>query len=893
MAPQPHTTHPLTSNWKFQHLDDPPSQWQSIPHLPSDAHTELINSNCLPHPFLDLNELTTSWVADQTWVYRLCFPTPSHHQNPNAAAIIDLVFEGLDTFATITLNGKVIKKTDNMFVSWRVNINDFLLKEQEENVLDITFENAHERGLEMVKDHPEHDFIVHQTGVSRGPVRKAQYHWGWDWGPILMTCGPWRPVRMEVYEGRIEEVVLDYDVDLTDGVESPEVEVGVRVGIVGRVGWVRADVIFEGRTVVAFRGEQGQLAKKKGGNLETWEYSTSMVKLEDPKLWWPRGYGAQNLYDVQVRIFDKEGGMVLAEHNHKVGFRKTELIQESDGYGQSFYFRVNDIDIFAAGSNWIPADSFLSQITPQQYRDWIQNAVVDGNHNMIRVWGGGVYEHDAFYDACDELGILVWQDFMFACASYPTYPEFLESIEVEARQNVQRLRSRPSIVLWCGSNEDYQIQERYQLDNDRSDSDPESWLKSSFPARYIYEELLPAIVREESPRPNTLVYHPCSPFGNGASTTLKVDPTVGDIHQWSLWHGEARPFQCLPEMGGRFVSEFGMEAYPHFETVQKFITDPKDLYPGSKTLDFHNKAIGYERRLLTYLGENYRLVYDIKGFIHLTQILQADSMAIAYKSWRRDWQTQGGKGRKCGGVLVWQLNDCWPTISWAVVDYYGVKKPAWYAIKRALAPVAVGVSRKFWDWTTRPADDLWKRDTGHADPTLSTKKVVYDVWISSDGTLHQPKVKIEGTVKTRFISVATGKDILFDKPALKVVLIEPNGVTNVSLNSEINWEGKQEEPIVACVSLCINEQKVSSDISWPDPIKYLDLSERGLRFEYLEDNHVQISTEKPVKGFVFAEKEGVKLSDNGFDVIPGEPVVVKVEGTKAQELEWTFVGQDQ
>ncbi|KAK0702866.1 glycoside hydrolase superfamily [Apiosordaria backusii] len=893
MPPQPHTTHLLTSSWKFQRQGD--SQWQSVPHLPSDVHTELINSNLLPHPFLDLNELTTSWVAEQTWVYRLVFPTPAEAtQNPDA--VIDLVFEGLDTFTAITLNGKIIKKTDNMFVSWRVNINEFLLrgstKEKEENVLDITFHNARERGLQLVKDHPEHQFIVHQTEVSRGPVRKAQYHWGWDWGPILMTCGPWRPVRMEVYESMIQEVVVNHDVDLTDGGERPKVEVGVRVGIVGAAGWVEVDAVFEGRTVVAFRGEQGRLVQN-GTDPGAWEYSTPMVRLEGPKLWWPRGYGAQNLYDVRVRIFDKEGGSVLAEHNQKIGFRKAELIQESDEYGQSFYFRINDVDVFAAGSNWIPADSFLSQVTPERYRDWIQNAVADGNQNMIRVWGGGVYEPDAFYDACDELGILVWQDFMFACASYPTYPEFLESVEMEARHNVQRLRNHPSIVLWCGSNEDYQIQERYQLDNDRSDMDPESWLKSSFPARYIYEQLLPAVVMEESPSPNTLLYHLCSPFGNGASTTLKVDPTVGDIHQWNLWHGDAKPFQRLPEMGGRFVSEFGMEAYPHFETVQKFVTDPKELYPGSKTLDFHNKAIGYERRLLTYLGENYRLVYDIKGFIHLTQILQADSMATAYKSWRRDWQTQGGKARKCGGVLVWQLNDCWPTISWAVVDYYGVKKPAWYAIKQALAPIAVGVSRKFWDWTTRPADQLWKRDTGHADPTLSTRKVVYDVWVSSDGTLHQQRDKIEGTVKIRCISIATGKDILFDSSASRTVLIEPNRVTNVSLSSEINWERQQEEPIVVCVTLWIDGQKVSSDISWPDPLKYLDLSERGLHVEYIGHDQVRISAEKPVKGFVFSEKEAVKLSDNGFDVLPGEPVVVKVEGAKAQELEWTFVGQGQ
>jgi beta-mannosidase len=502
-----------------------------------------------------------------------------------------------------------------------------------------------------------------------------------------------------------------------------------------------------------------------------------------------------------------------------------------------------------------------------------------------------VYEQDAFYTACDELGILVWQDFMFACASYPAYPDFLSSLATEARQNVRRIRHHPSVVLWCGNNEDYQLIERYNLEyNFESDKDPESWLRSTFPARYIYEHLLPEIVRAECPA-GTAVYHPGSPWGDGRSTTLQVDPTVGDIHQWDLWNGEARPWQRLPEMGGRFVSEFGMVAYPHTDTIRRFVADPRERYPGSRTMDFHNKAVTHERRLLAYVGENFRLDSALDGFAHLTQVLQADALGMGYKAWRRHWSgsqgEEGGGARRCGGVLVWQLNDCWPVVSWAIVDYHLVKKSAYYAIKRALAPLAVGVTRKFHDWTTRPADALWKRNTGHVDPRRALTEMEFDVWVSSS---RLGPVKV--TVTVRFISIRTGKDVR--ESIQREVEVQPNGCTEVLVGCKFNW-GKTTaetlEHVVIHASLRADGAQVSTDTSWPDPLKYLDFSDRGVEVKHVSPDLVEISAEKPVKGFVFSERQGTKLSDNGFDLVPGdEPKRVQVEGAIA-ELAWTFVGR--
>ncbi|KAK3331893.1 glycoside hydrolase family 2 protein [Cercophora scortea] len=908
-----HIVQQLSSGWELkEHGTDEHEPWLPVEHVPSEVHVELMRHGKIPDPFVDLNELAARWVADRTWHYR------THFKGGGVGGVeVDLVFEGLDTFATVTLNGHVVLRSENMFVEHRVSVGHLLKFEPDgdgdgdQNRLEIVFEPARRRGLELVGAHPEHDFIVHQTEVSRGPVRKVQSHWGWDWGPILLTCGPWKPIRLETYAGRIEDIKVDYRLDMAQ--ETPVVDIGISARLVGPATRVDVSLYFQGRQVLGFVGHRDSKSAPSSAAPGPWEFTSARFELKEPQLWWPRGYGAQNLYELRVRSsivrgLDTEGltrADVLAEERLTVGFRNAELVQERDSHGQSFYFRINGVDVFAGGSCWIPADSLLSRMTLERYRDWVQ-VLADGNQTMVRIWGGGIYESDAFYDACDELGVLVWQDFLFACASYPTYPAFLASVETEARQNTRRLRHHPSLVAWCGNNEDYQLIERYGLEyRFDDDKDPQSWLRSSFPARYIYEHLLPAIVSDESPGS---IYHPGSPWGDGNSTTLKVDATVGDVHQWNVWHGDMKPYQTLPDMGGRFVSEFGMEAYPHLDTIRHFATSPGEQYPGSMTMDFHNKAVGHERRLLAYLGENFRLKHDLAAFTHLTQVMQADAVAWAYKSWRRRWGRPGS--RRCGGVLVWQLNDCWPTVSWAIVDYFMVKKPAYYAVKRAMAPISVSVARRFHDWTTRPADSLWRRDTGHVDPTRALTDMTFDVWASSSR-------RGRARLVVRFISVETGQDV---RPRMeRQVAIQPNSCTDVLVNCQPECcvpraeEAADLGPFIIHASLESADSDMesadddgelwtASDTSWTDPIKYLDFSgDRGVRVEHIARNLVQVSAAKPVKGFVFAERQGVRLSDNGFDVIPGEKprrVTIERDGDGDGDDDddfllrhWTFVGQ--
>jgi beta-mannosidase len=476
---------------------------------------------------------------------------------------------------------------------------------------------------------------------------------------------------------------------------------------------------------------------------------------------------------------------------------------------------------------------------------------------LLRVWGGGIYEDDAFYSACDELGILVWQDFMFACGNYPCFPSFLDSVRQEAVLNVRRLRHHPSLVIFAGNNEDYQVAEAAGLTYNYADKNPENWLKTDFPARYIYEFLLPDIIQAECP---DIPYHPGSPWGDGKRTS---DPTIGDLHQWNVWHGTQEKYQIYPSLGGRFNSEFGMEAFPHLETIKSFVEDEKDLYPQSKLMDFHNKAAGHERRIATYLIENVRTATELMPYIHLTQLIQAEALAYGYRGWRKQW----GQDRRCGGALVWQLNDCWPTISWSICDYYQRRKPAYYAMARCLAPLTVGVNREHFDWSV-----------SHAREPSLTK---WEVWGVSS-RLEDVTVDVE----IQFWSVEDGIEIK-ERVTRQSMLLAANGTTSVA-EGVINNE--KEVPHVLAVKMFLHGVVVARDMDWPQPLKYLSFPKRNVRVE-VRGEAMYVSAERPVKCLVFEEREGCSLSDSALDLAPGDEQVIHMKGMRDGDrpLRWTFL----
>lgn len=670
---------------------------------------------------------------------------------------------------------------------------------------------------------------------------------GWDWGPALLTCGPWRPVYIEVYESRISD--LQVDTEIPESLDSAKLTVSVATE--GPASKVTVQVSLAGKEVAS------KSVEVKDG------VAVAELNVDKPELWYPVRYGGQPLYTVKATLSD---GDDVDTCSKKVGLRRALLIQRplKEQPGTSFFFEVNGVPVFCGGSNWIPADNFIPRITPQKYRDWLQ-LVADGNQFMVRVWGGGIYEEDAFYSACDELGLLVWQDFMFGCGNYPAWPELLASIRREAEANVRRLRHHPCIVIWAGNNEDYQFAESYSLTYDLADKDPDSWLQTNFPARYIYEKLLPDVCAELCPR---TPYHFGSPYG-GVDTR---DPTVGDIHQWNVWHGTQERYQDFDALSGRFVSEFGMQALPCVKTIESFLPlgkDDPDRYAQSRTLDHHNKAAGHERRLALYLVEN--MCYSpnpLEQYVYATQLMQAECLASAYRLWKRQWK---GPGREyCAGALVWQINDCWPVTSWAIADFYLRPKMAYFTVRREMAPLSVGITRKE---HKRPKDKYTRADI--------TVTHTVEVWGSNLGL--DDLTGLQCVV--RAWDVETGR-MTFDEVKDADLVLPANRSTEIT-SLDVPGDAPAIQTVVAAyVVEKASGKQLARYVNWPEPLKYLRLQRpTKLRAELVHGGQgeggavVEVDAEVPVKGLVLeSDEEGVKFTDNLVDVVPGETLRIAVHG---------------
>ncbi|KAI5859639.1 glycoside hydrolase family 2 protein [Durotheca rogersii] len=846
----PRTVVPIDKNWEFKQAGKEDSNFLPVAQFPTNVHLDLLANKLIPDPFIGKNELEVQWVGEAAWIYRTTFASPAVGSTAKAV----LAFDGLDTFATVVLNGKTILESENMFIPERVDVTADLKKDDTENELVITFDSAYLRGWKLVEKYPDHKWSCWNGDNSRLAVRKSQYHWGWDWGPALLTCGPWRPINLDVYESRLSD--LWFDIDVTDSLKSATVT--THASVEGEASKVRFDISLNGTSVASQTVDAG---------------SSVTFAIPNPELWYPVGYGKQPLYTITATL--QEDSQDVDGVSKKVGLRKAELIQRplTGEPGKSFFFQVNGIPIFCGGSDWIPADNFVPRITRERYYDWVK-LVADGNQVMIRVWGGGIYEEQAFYDACDEFGILVWQDFMFGCGNYPGWPELLASIKREAEENVKLLRHHPSIVIWAGNNEDYQVAESLKLTWDKESTDSESWLKTDFPARYIYEKILPDACRELCP---AVYYHPGSPWG-GVDTR---DPTIGDIHQWNVWHGSQEKYQNFDKLVGRFVSEFGMEAFPSVRTIDAFLPlgrDDPDRYPQSSTVDFHNKADGHERRIALYLVENMRYAPDpLEQFVYCTQLMQGECLASAYRLWRRQWK---GPGREyCAGALVWQINDCWPVTSWAICDYYLRPKLAYFTVRRELAPVTVGIARRE---HRKPRDNYTRVNIDVS--------VRVEVWASSLLPTADAG-PVDCVVRTW--DVETGRETHVATVARRLSL-PPNRSTEIA-EFDVPEPLRDSDGIGAArtvVAAYLIPSTTDSDdvaqplaryVNWPEPLKYLHLARpTQLRAELSADRAAAlVSAEVPVKGVALeCEDESVVFEDNLIDIVPGETVRVGVRGAR-------------
>lgn len=623
---------PLTEGWTLRY------DGRTLPAaVPGCVHTDLLAAGVIPDPFLGRNETEVAWVGRREWTYETELPTAS---GPAVTASgshgheqTDLVFEGLDTAAEIVLDGRLLGRVRNMHRSYRFDVTGMSGR------LAVRFASAYTEA-EAVRDR-----LGDRPNAYPEPfpfLRKMACSFGWDWGPTLVTAGIWRPVRLEHWStariARVRPLVTVEDgvgrVELAVEVERARVEADLTLE--ARIGDVRVSAPLDGTS------------------------GTVRLEVPDAALWWPRGYGEQPLYEVELTL--THDGTPLDVWRRRVGFRTVELDRSADAHGTGFTLAVNGTRLFARGVNWIPDDVFPSRITRERYRERLTQAA-DAGVDLVRVWGGGIYESEDFYDACDELGLLVWQDFPFACAAYPEEQPLRGEVEAEARENVVRLMPHPSLVLWNGNNEnlwgfrDWGWEERLA---------GESWGEG------YYLGVLPRVVAELDP---TRPYTPGSPW-SGSWDHHPNDPAHGTHHSWEVWN--RRDYAEYRANVPRFVAEFGWQAPPAYATLRRALPG-EELAPDSPGMLHHQKAEDGNGKLERGLARHFPLPEgDFDRWHYLTQVNQARAVAAGIEHWRSHWPV-------CAGTIVWQLNDCWPVTSWAAIDGDGRPKPLYHELRRLYA----------------------------------------------------------------------------------------------------------------------------------------------------------------------------------------------------------------
>ena len=657
---------PLTGKWQFQQVGA--EDWLPA-NVPGSVHTDLMASGRIPDPFVADNEKRVQWIAESDWVYRTNFICTDELLSDEK---VFLVCEGLDTLATVVLNGHVLGRTDNMFRRYEWELKS-LLNAQGVNDLTITFSSP-------VKYAAEKQAIRPLPGVSQAipgapHLRKAPCQFGWDWGPQLPPIGVWKDIRLEGYsEARLSEIHLRQH--HANGQVAVEVQVSVQR-------WDKAPLA----AIVRITAPDGETLEKEVA-IPARDEVIVKVPISRPELWWPNGYGAQPLYQVEVSLVSagSSGAGPLDLRSYQLGLRKIELRQQEDQWGRSFVFVVNDIPIFAKGSNWIPADSFPTRITDAALEGLIRSAA-ETHQNMLRVWGGGFYEEERFYDLCDRYGILVWQEFIFSCSVYPLdVPAFLENIRMEVVENVRRLRHRASLALWCGNNE---MEWGWADWNWKS---PELQdLKSAYDQ--FFHHTLPAWCRAEDPDHS---YWPSSP----SSDTPFKDPNgqrQGDAHYWDVWHGR-KPFTSYRDQYPRFMSEFGFQALPPLATIRTY-ADEVDWNMTSYIMEMHQKNASGNSIMVGQMLDTFRLPKDFTSLVYLSLALQAEGIRYGVEHWRRHPD-------RVAGILYWQLNDCWPVASWSSLDYFGRWKALHYAARRFYAPLMLSIEDKSPEQAVYVSNDL-------------------------------------------------------------------------------------------------------------------------------------------------------------------------------------------
>jgi beta-mannosidase len=754
--------------------------------LPGDGITALHAAGVIPDPYWGRNEYDLRWISERDWIATRHF---THDGTP-----CDLVIEGLDTVAEIRLNGVTVLTAANAFRRWRVDTAGLI--RQGDNAISITFRSPVAEGAARQARLPF--FVPWHEGNCPIPngntLRKPQCDFGWDWNIALAPFGIWGGIRLEPQADRIADVIV------TQTHEARTVTVTVEV---------RGDVTGPADTTVTLCGVTASAPLRHG-------VAHVVLRVEDPALWWPVGLGAQVLHDLVVTLGS-------ARATRRIGLRDLRLVSEPDAAGRSFGFRVNGHDTFARGANWIPADALHGRITPEGVRDLLQSAV-DAGMNMIRIWGGGRYEPDWFYDLCDEMGLMVWQDFMFACNLYPSTPDFLADVAAEVRDVVARLNHHACIALWCGDNEligalgwfdvSRKDRDRYLVSYDRLNRTVEDGLRAVLPQANWWPS---------SPSPGVLA------FGDAWH-----DDSSGDMHFWSVWH-EGRDFDHYRDVAPRFCSEFGFQSYPSMDVIRSFAA-PQDFNIAAPVMESHQKNAGGNARIAETMFRYFRFPVDFPNFVYLSQIQQGLAIKTAVTQWR-------SLKPHCMGTLYWQLNDTWPVCSWASLDHGGGWKLLHHMARRFYADVTVVCIPDGAGYTLKAVNDR-----------LAPVPLRIEAWaVAMDGTTRKLDEAERTVPPDRAVPVLS---ITADALAKGEVLF-------------FLWKGDDTD---------------GRDLHSPKPWKAYDLLPAGLGAEVAQDGpHWRITlTSRVLAPFATVEADVPgRFSDNAITLIPGMPVTITFTPQKA------------
>ncbi len=774
-------------------------------------HTDLQNNGLIPDLFYGLNEHDLQWIENENWAYRARF-------NVNDELFkrkhIELVFKGLDTYAEVYLNDVLILKADNMFRTWRIDCKDLLKKEN--NILRILFRSPLRVNRARLDSLPYHlpagnDRSEYKVSVF---TRKAPYHFGWDWGPRFVTCGVWRPIEISAWDAvrisdfQIYQQQVNNETALLKAVAEIEADHPADITIRFFNGGKSA-----GRQTVALKAGKNRVEQS--------------IRIHQPKLWWTNGLGQPHLYTFSVEINSDE--QIIDRRSVRFGIRTIEVVQQPDSAGKSFYFKLNGIPVFMKGANYIPQDSFLPRVSAGRYREIIRSAKEVGM-NMLRVWGGGVYEDDLFYDLCDENGILVWQDFMFACSMYPGYTAFMTNVRQEVLDNVLRLRNHPSIALWCGNNEMQIAWERWGYQKTFGYSSADS-AKIYGDYLKLFHELLPQMIQKYDPG---RFYWPSSP--NSAPGGWAEEAASGDLHYWGVWWGK-EPFSAYEKYVGRFVSEYGFQSLPAYSTIERFTPDSA-RYLVSSALKSHNKhPVGFET-IEEYMRRDFKVPQNLKKYTLISQILQAEGMKTAIEAHRR-------ARPYCMGTLYWQFNDCWPVVSWSGIDYYGNWKAFHYYLRRLYAPVLISPVYKNGRLDVYLVSDL------KSDKQVRVKWQLMDFYGS---------VLWQGEKET--IMPANSSSVVFSGSLAGI--LNKDDSTRVFLHVRASEGGR----LLAEGNLFFAKMK---NLRLPEA--RISVKTKTIRGRFALD----IRSETLVKNFYldYTPDKGV-FSDNYFDLLPGRPKTIRI-----------------